>query len=214
MSNETGMNVSAESITVSGLAFEYGANGEFEYYYHLDRAGILWQVWRRSCKSYPTGWYASVHQPVPGGVDAILNNLIHQNANVEGLPEDGDSDPSVLLCGLAGLISSGQLPKYESYQARVSAPILNDQNEESPVAVFYVECGQCRQCYALKVAQADYGRLLNRTEPVQEIVPYLAPPMRELLISRTCPQCWKRTFGAEGQSADTRGSTLDDVEVD
>jgi len=213
MSKETGMNARTESITVSGLTFEHGANGEFEYYYHIDEAGVLWQVWRRLCKSYQTGWYASVHEAVPGGVDAILNDLIHQNADVEGQTEDGDQEPSVLLFGLAGLISSSRLPKYESYQAKISAPALYDQNVESPIVVFYVECGGCRNVYALKVNRADYDRLFKRTEPIQDVVPYLSAPMRELLISRTCPKCWKRMFGAEDTSAETRGNTLDE-EVD
>jgi hypothetical protein len=67
-----------------------------------------------------------------------------------------------------------------------------------------VECIGCRKFYALKVERADYDRLSNRNEFIQDIFPYLSPPMRELLISRTCPKCWKKMFGAEETSADTK----------
>jgi hypothetical protein len=33
--------------------------------------------------------------------------------------------------------------------------------------------------------------------------------MRELLISGTCPKCWKKLFGAEDTSAETRGNNFD-----
>lgn len=69
-----------------------------------------------------------------------------------------------------------------------------------------MECTGCKKFYALKVERADYDRLSNRTEFIQNIFPYLAPPMRELLISGTCPKCWKEMFGAEDISAATQGA--------
>ncbi len=127
-----------------------------------------------------------------------------KSAEIEGQTDaGGDREPSVLLCGLAGLISSGELPQYESYQARVIAPVIDGGDEEATTVVLYVECVGCRKFYALKVERADYDRLSNRTEFIQNIFPYLAPPMRELLISGTCPKCWKKMFGAEDTSADT-----------
>lgn len=117
-----------EQITVSGVVFNYGTNGEYEFYFHIDHSGILWQAWRHLRGQGQTGWYASVHQPGPGGVDAVLNSLIHyreSSTEIESQADvSGDIEPSVLLCGLAGLISSGELPQYESYHARVIAPII------------------------------------------------------------------------------------------
>jgi hypothetical protein len=43
----------------------------------------------------------------------------------------------------------------------------------------------------------------------QNLFPYLAPPMRELLVSGTCPKCWKQVFGAEDTGAETRGNDFD-----
>lgn len=209
--------MASDEITVSGIIFSHGINGEYEFYFHTDHKGVLWQVWRHLREQEQTGWYASVHQPGPGGVDAILNSFIHhreESASVESQTDrSGDQEPSVLLCGLAGLISSGELPQYESYHARLIAPVIDGVDEEATTVVFYVECTGCRNFYALKVERADYERLSNRTEFIQDIFPYLAPPMRELLISGTCPKCWKRMFGAEDTSTKTHSHSLD-VEVE
>ena len=70
-----------EVIIISGLKFKHGTNGKYEYYYHTDHAGVIWQVWRLLRGQGRAGWYASVHQPGPGGVDAILNSHIHQERN-------------------------------------------------------------------------------------------------------------------------------------
>jgi hypothetical protein len=199
-----------EAITVSGIIFNHGTNGKYEFYFHADHTGVLWQVWRHLREQEQTGWYASVHQPGPRGVDAILNSFIHHQE--ESTPvecradEGGDQEPSVLLCGFAGLISSGELPQCESYHARVIAPVIDGMGADVTTVVFYVECMGCRQFYALKVERADYDRLTNRTEFIQDLFPYLVPPMRELLISGICPKCWKTLFGAEDTSAETQGA--------
>ncbi|HKQ05651.1 MAG TPA: hypothetical protein VJ464_11000 [Blastocatellia bacterium] len=119
-----------EEITVSGIIFNHGTNGRYEFYAHADHHNVLWQVWRHLGKPDQTGWYASVHQPGPGGVDGILNSFIHQESSaLVGSQTDtgGDPEPSVLLCGLAGLISLGELPQYESYQMRVIAPVVGNK---------------------------------------------------------------------------------------
>jgi hypothetical protein len=203
----------SEQITVGGIIFNHGTNGEYEFYFHSDHNKVVWQAWRHLSGPDQTGWYASVHQPAAGGVDAVLNSLIHlrgNSAQAEDQPTNiGDAEPSVLLCGLAGLIKAGELPKYESYQARVIAPVVNTGESESTTVEFYVECVGCKQLYSLKVERADYDCLSNRTEFIQDIFPYLQPPMRELLISGNCPKCWKRMFGSEDTSAETYGHTSD-----
>ena len=129
-----------EQITVSGVVFNYGINGEYKFYFHTDHNNVLWQVWRHLSGPEQTGWYASVHQPGPGGVDAVLNSFIHHrgsSAEIEGQTDvGGDIEPSVLLYGLAGLISSGELPQYESYHARVIAPVIDGVDEEANTVVF------------------------------------------------------------------------------
>ena len=201
-----------EEIIISGLKFEHGTNGKFEYYYHTDQAGVLWQVWRLLLDRGRRGWYASVHQPGPGGVDAILNSYIHRegDAQTESQPEEtGDPEPSLLLCGVAGLISKGELPLYEAYQSGLIPPLAQSGDAQSTTVVFFLNCYRCMRLYALKVERADYERFPVRTKSVQDRFPYLAPPMRELLISGTCPKCWKRIFGAEDTSAETNGNDRD-----
>ena len=59
----------------------------------------------------------SLRQPGAGrsgrSVELVLNSLIHHRESSADIEEqanaDGDVEPSVLLCGLAGLISSGEL---------------------------------------------------------------------------------------------------------
>ncbi len=202
----------SDEITVNGIIFNHGTNCKYEFYAHTDHNNVLWQVWRHSCSPDQTGWYASVHQPGPGGVDAVLNSFIHQesNAQVENqMDASGDIEPSVLLCGLAGLISSGELPQYESYQVKMVAPVFDGVDVEATTVVFYTECVECKKFYALKVERTDYERFSNKTEFIQNIFPYLAPPMRELLISGTCPKCWKKMFGAEDTSTEIKGNNLD-----
>lgn len=131
--------MASDEITVSGISFNHGTNSEYEFYAHTDHTGVLWQAWRHLRGPEQTGWYASVHQPGPGGVDAILNNCIHhreESAPVEGQRDaGGDREPSVLLCGLAGLIGSGELPQYESYHARVIAPATTVADAEATTVV-------------------------------------------------------------------------------
>jgi hypothetical protein len=52
MINET----APESIRISGLKFEHGSNGKYEYYYHTDHAGVIWQVWRLLHGQWRANW--------------------------------------------------------------------------------------------------------------------------------------------------------------
>lgn len=142
---------------------------------------VLWQVWRLLLEGGRYGWYASVHQPGLGGVDAILNSYIHQagNAQSESQPEEtGDSEPSLLLCGIAGLISKGEMPLYEAYQSWWIAPLAPSGDAQSTTVVFFLNCYKCMRLYALKVERADYERLPGRTKPIQYLFPYLAASCR------------------------------------
>lgn len=201
-------NTGLERTSIYDITFEHGTNDGYEFYFHTDRNGVIWQVWRYLREPYQTGWYASVHQPGPGGVDAVLNDLIHQRADIPYSAEmSGDQKPSLLLRRIAQLIKTGQLPQYESFLAKVDPPQGNIVNAPE-LDVFYVSCRVCRKLYALKIEKADYYRYVDKTELIQYLFPYLVPPMRELLISGTCPKCWKQMFGAEDTSAETHGSDL------
>lgn len=67
-----------------------------------------------------------------------------------------------------------------------------------------VRCGACGKTYTLRVGAADYVRYLRRAELIQDVFPYLAAPLRELLVSGACPRCRRELFGAgdgEGDGA-------------
>lgn len=66
-----------------------------------------------------------------------------------------------------------------------------------------VRCKSCSQIYNVTVEAADYIRYIKRAEVIQNIFHYLAPSVRELLISGICPSCWKKIFGAEDTSTES-----------
>lgn len=59
-----------------------------------------------------------------------------------------------------------------------------------------VECRMCGKTHYLKVEAQDFNDW-NNGKLAQDAFPYLTLEKRELLISRTCPQCWKKLFGGE-----------------
>lgn len=199
------LNNEDEKTINGGLEFRHGTNGEYEFYAHTDHNGVIWQVWRH-LREPETGWYASVHQPGPGGVDAVLNTLIHnqERSEIKQWPDlNGDPDSSILLCGIVALIKADHVPLYESYNALLNAPVITQGEAEEITVERYVKCEVCEQVYSLKIDRADEKRFLHKKELIQDIFPYLAPPMRELLVSGVCPKCWLAMFGSPHTSSQT-----------
>lgn len=61
-----------------------------------------------------------------------------------------------------------------------------------------IKCTLCGEVTTLMVAEADIDEYLfsDNRRHVQDIFPYLSAEERELLISYTCPKCWKEMFSA------------------
>ena len=58
-----------------------------------------------------------------------------------------------------------------------------------------VTCVHCKREYVLKVRFEDYLLYDMPNRPhIQDIFPYLTPAERELLISKTCDECWQKMF--------------------
>ena len=58
-----------------------------------------------------------------------------------------------------------------------------------------VQCtSSCNKVFTLMVVPADLSKWQNG-ELIQNAMPYLTPDERELLISGTCGDCWKKMFG-------------------
>ena len=60
-------------------------------------------------------------------------------------------------------------------------------------------CNFCKVHYALTgFSHEQCERLYNRSETkekIQDIIPEVEPKWREMFVSRTCPDCWKKMFG-------------------
>jgi hypothetical protein len=58
---------------------------------------------------------------------------------------------------------------------------------------YYVECQLCGKDYEVRVYPEDV-RDWENGKLIQDAMPYLKPAERELIISRTCEECWDELF--------------------
>lgn len=59
----------------------------------------------------------------------------------------------------------------------------------------FSKCRLCERTYRLDVRREDWKEFCRPDRGhIQDIFPYLSDEERELLISHTCPDCWKRLF--------------------
>lgn len=59
-----------------------------------------------------------------------------------------------------------------------------------------VNCRMCKETKQLNVNMGDVQKW-QEGALIQTVMPYLSAPERELLISGTCGECWKKLFGEE-----------------
>lgn len=59
---------------------------------------------------------------------------------------------------------------------------------------FQADCAHCGIVYDLMINPEDIIRW-QAGEPIQNCMSYLTAGERELLISRTCDNCWNNLFG-------------------
>lgn len=60
-----------------------------------------------------------------------------------------------------------------------------------------LQCRICGNVHPVLVDATAYDRWVNREILAQDAFPHLSPALRELLISRTCPECWDEMFGQD-----------------
>ena len=58
-----------------------------------------------------------------------------------------------------------------------------------------IVCKYCRFAYTILANRDDINEWLSGSGYIQDILGYLSPAERELLISGTCDYCWKSMFG-------------------
>ena len=61
-----------------------------------------------------------------------------------------------------------------------------------------VPCGFCNTEYKVEMTESQFNELMSpHRRHIQDIIPELAPEIRELFISGMCPKCWDKLFGSE-----------------
>lgn len=61
----------------------------------------------------------------------------------------------------------------------------------------HITCRICGKVYIVTVEKEDYEKYKSGEGYIQDIFPYLSAADRELLISRTCDECWHKMFDVE-----------------
>lgn len=63
-----------------------------------------------------------------------------------------------------------------------------------------VPCSFCGSEHVIEMTMAQFNELQSSNRRhIQDIIPELAPEMRELFISGMCPKCWDKLFGFEDE---------------
>ena len=63
-----------------------------------------------------------------------------------------------------------------------------------------VPCGFCNAKYSIEMTESQFNELMSpHRRHIQDIIPELAPEMRELFISGMCPKCWDKLFSFENE---------------
>jgi len=60
--------------------------------------------------------------------------------------------------------------------------------------VFDVTCRYCGITYNILADREDLDSWMNGNGYIQDLLAYLSPAERELLISGTCDNCWNQMF--------------------
>jgi hypothetical protein len=63
--------------------------------------------------------------------------------------------------------------------------------------VFNVVCKLCGSEHGIWLNKKDFDDWQNNNGYIQDLLDYLTSSERELLISATCDDCWKRMYGDE-----------------
>ena len=63
-----------------------------------------------------------------------------------------------------------------------------------------VPCGFCHTEHKVEMTESQFNELMSpHRRHIQDIIPELAPEMRELFISGMCPKCWDKLFNFENE---------------
>lgn len=68
--------------------------------------------------------------------------------------------------------------------------------------VVEVTCRLCSQTKTIEVGEVGLQRLEEGNHLIQRAIPNVAPELREMLISGTCPECFKKMFAFMDEEED------------
>jgi len=68
--------------------------------------------------------------------------------------------------------------------------------------VYEVQCKYCNITYQILANRGDINEWMQGSGYIQDVLAYLSPAERELLISGTCDNCWKNMFGDDEEDDD------------
>lgn len=68
-----------------------------------------------------------------------------------------------------------------------------DTRDEGDKVTYRIKCRQCGKEFKIKLFPEDVENFNNGIH-IQEAFPYISPEHRELLLTRTCPDCWDNMF--------------------
>ena len=71
---------------------------------------------------------------------------------------------------------------------------MNEIKTPTPSSIaITVQCRECKKNFVISVVKNDYEDW-RQGLLIQKAFPYLSAEIRELLISKICPECWDKMF--------------------
>jgi len=74
-------------------------------------------------------------------------------------------------------------------------------NQDVADTVLAVRCGVCSANHVIFIKMHDYIEWKNGAGFIQDLMPYLSDSERELLISKTCGDCFDRMFPVDNSDS-------------
>lgn len=60
-----------------------------------------------------------------------------------------------------------------------------------------IMCNSCGQLFIIDVNKKDWNKYMNHEGYIQDLLPYLTAGERELILSKTCDDCYNKMFELE-----------------
>lgn len=61
--------------------------------------------------------------------------------------------------------------------------------------VVSIKCKICGKEHKFDITKEQFNKYANKEDLIQNIFPEISSELREMFISRICPDCWNEIFG-------------------